>query len=163
MINIRKSLLSIAAVASLVAVYSFGITSSSKFVPEGRIGYSRGKQIESSGFYWCSAVVLDSRDEAIYAHSKPSEETRTVEKVMNYAREHNIDLSDSFVVINAGTKDSLEKLSCGFSDKGIEIRLSNMDFCQEENNRNPRKVSYSPRGNLLKISRGFETKIYDLN
>ena len=161
--NIRKNILSVVASALLATGYLLGVSSSPRFVPEGRIGYTKEKQIESSGYYWCSAVILDCEDEAIYFHSKPNEEIETVQEIIKSANYHKMDLSKSFVVINAGMESSLEKLSAGFKDRGIEVRLEDMTFCQEKNNRSSRKVSYSPKENLLRISRGPQTETIELH
>jgi hypothetical protein len=163
MVNIRKSFLSLLAIASIAVPYSYLVLSSPKVVTEGHIGYTRGKSIESSGFYWCSAVVLDSGDSAIYAHCLPTHESETIEKMIDLANVRDIDLSKSFVVINAGLKSSLNIFSNSFAERGIEVRLANMYFCQEKDDLLPRKVSYFPVENRLDLSKGPQRKSFSLN
>lgn len=147
----------------LAASYIGAVMSSPKYVAEKYIGYSDGKQIESSGFYWCSAVVLDSGNKAIYAHCRPTEERETIQKMIELAKKQKMDLSNSFAVINAGLKSSMNIFSNGFAENGIEVKLANMEFAQEKDNRVPRKVSYSPVENKLDLTRGSQRTSFRIN
>lgn len=162
MVNLKKYVLSGLASGLLAASYIGAVVSSPKYVAEKHTGYSGGKQIESSGFYWCSAVVLDSGDKAIYAHCRPTEETETIKKMIELAKKQNMDLSNSFAVINAGLKSSMNIFSNGFAEKGIEVKLANMEFAQEKDNRAPRKVSYSPIENRLDLIRGSQRASFQI-
>lgn len=136
-----------------------------KYVLEGKISYNRGP-IQSDGFYWCSAVILDYENKAIYTHDLAhfsGNKTDVVNKIVKEANKRGFELDKSFAIINAGRPCDLESISNDFKEYGIEIRCANTTYTSADGMTGPRKVRYDPKENKLEIRKGILKKVIDLN
>jgi len=157
--NIKNWIVGIAGISLVGLIHFYGLKNTPNYVPEGRIGFSENKPIESKGFYLCSAAILDLGDSAVYAHVRPTDETETVQKMIDYAKNNKISLENSFAIINAGMESSMSALSNAFTANGVRAEIANTNLCLESRNMNGRKVNYDPVKNMLTISRGIEKRV----
>ena len=122
--------------------------------------YSFGEKITSKNFKDCSAVIIDYGDSCIFAHSVPGNSIDlpyftvlgsydVADNLIKKCKEKKIDLSKSFAVINAGSKQSLDSIFSNFAK--YEIRIKKATY-EKENEERLRKVSYDSKKNVLDIN-----------
>ncbi len=129
----------------------------------------------SNDFCHCSAVILDSRNEALFAHAKPGSEPdawesletvcvgNVVDKMVAEARTRGFDLRKSFAIVNAGSKNSQDSIAADFENYGVEVRYTSTLFAPEGKDFRGRMVSYDPKANSLEIKKGFFCETFDLD
>jgi hypothetical protein len=128
-------------------------------VKTGGIGYSDGRLV-SSGFYYCSAVILDFGKSALMAHALPAYDLRypssrvvfvyndcmeaSVGSIVNVLIEESrilgLDPKGGSALINAGMKKSLDLLVSDFESAGIAILEASSSTTFKR-----RRVEYDPR------------------
>jgi hypothetical protein len=122
--------------------------------------YSFGEKITSKNFKDCSAVIIDYGESCIFAHSVPGNSIDlpyftalgtydVADNIIKKCKEKGIDLSKSFVIINAGSKQSLDSILSDFSKYNINIKKATFE---KENEKRLRKVSYDSKKNVLDIN-----------
>ena len=110
----KKHLLSV-LLASFLALAT---TNCNKYVPEGKIGISQKSIIYSKGFCWCSAVILDYKNKAIYAHDLPHsyDKTDIVDRIKKTMRHHTLKS-----VVCTENKFPVSFKTFSFEDKGARF------------------------------------------
>lgn len=134
-------------------------------VPEGTIAHIQGPS-QARGFYECSAVILDYGNEALFAHATSGLETyggprenprevnvgNVIPRMLQEAQRTGLDNRPCFAVVNAGSPESLERITSDLISNGIQIKSSNMNFAPTSNSRQPRTILYDPANDLLDVS-----------
>lgn len=155
----------------LVALAGAGCDKSPEFrapvVPQGRIGYNEGP-IRTHGLYSCSAVILDYQEKVLLAHATSGTDRdssgrpgvrvgNVVDKMVLEAKKRGFDLENSFAIINAGGKESLELIKRDFRDYGIKVRGANTELSPRTGYHplrsfpRQRTVFYDPKSNLTSV------------
>lgn len=133
-------------------------------VPVGEIRASTGPDFYSSKFAFCSAVVLDYGDEALFAHATPEsplgastisiDTTKVVNSLVKRMITNQIQPSNPKAYINAGSQKALDLISKELTNYGIEVAVANTELAPPSGSdwSNPtRDVYYSLRTKQLRI------------
>lgn len=131
-------------------------------VPIARARYSDGAILESKGFIYCSAVILDCGNKAVMAHATCDKEDYTyeytivpegnniytenvVEELSKLLQEKGINPRECKAFINAGLSENLEKITHDLGDVGISIEISKVD-------KTLRDIRYNPKTDRISIT-----------
>ncbi|HLD57536.1 MAG TPA: hypothetical protein VJA47_04470 [archaeon] len=120
----------------------------------GEIGYNNGP-LESKGFHYCSAVILDYGNEALLAHAFQSFHykscTATVaDDLVRESRKHGLYPKSAEAILNIGNKDDLEQIEGGLREHGIRIREVVID--EPVNIGTHMDIYYDPLTNFIRVT-----------
>ncbi len=165
MVNLKK----LAMISTLIGAVALGGFYSKKYFVDrqtqntiylqaGELKYSNGKELKSSGFTSCSVLILDYNNTAVMAHAIPSDRDNdmlslidhinsenVVERALQKLRSRSVNSKNIEALVNAGTKESYQRIVNDLKTKGIRIRSESFS------NEAQRDISYNPKNDEISV------------
>ena len=120
----------------------------------GKIWYNRGP-LESKGFHYCNAVILDYGDSAFLAHAFPDFyhkvcSVTVVDELVRESRKRGFSPENAEAILNIGHKDDLEIIKRDLRKYGIRIRQIVID--EPEDIQYSRDIHYDPSLDSIRVT-----------